>query len=177
MFLRKNDTMQIYKQDFAGVICVTKQNESIWKHRKLFCLVVCCLLLVAVVFAVHTKNAESLLSGKDVAGVSFLYNSIEDPTSGVCPQIEVGQSEMDEVNGFLQDLNIRWCGVYGNGSGMDVPAYHLFFFDESGMPQVEMYITSTGNLYSGHMAYRIITPSSKEAWLQLGGLYELACNM
>lgn len=60
---------------------------------------------------------------------------------------------------------------------MDVPAYHLFFFDEIGMPQVEMYITSTGYLYSGHMAYRIITPPSTEVWFQLDILYKLACNM
>ena len=53
----------------------------------------------------------------------------------------------------------------------------LFFFDEIGMPQVEMYITSTGYLYSGHMAYRIITPPSTEVWLQLDSLYNLACNM
>ena len=84
---------------------------------------------------------------------------------------------MNEVESFLQDLNLRWCGVYGNKSGMDVPAYHLFFFDEIGMPQVEMYITSTGYLYSGHMAYRIITPSSTEVWLQLDSLYNLARNM
>ena len=142
-------------------------------HRKLLWLVVCSLLLVAVVFVVHTRNAESLLSGKDIAGVSFLYNSIENPTSGACPQIEVGQPEMDEVSSFLQGMNIRWCGIYGNGSGMDVPAYHLFFFDEIGMPQVEMYITSTGYLYSGHMAYRIINPTSTEVWLKLNSLYEL----
>ena len=142
-------------------------------HRKLLWLVVCSLLLVAVVFVVHTRNAESLLSGKDIAGVSFLYNSIENPTSGACPQIEVGQPEMDDVSSFLQGMNIRWCGIYGNGSGMDVPAYHLFFFDEIGMPQVEMYITSTGYLYSGHMAYRIINPTSTEVWLKLNSLYEL----
>ena len=142
-------------------------------HRKLLWLVVCSLLLVAVVFVVHTRNAESLLSGKDIAGVSFLYNSIENPTSGACPQIEVGQPEMDDVSSFLQGMNIRWCGIYGNGSGMDVPAYHLFFFDERGMPQVEMYITSTGYLYSGHMAYRIINPTSTEVWLKLNSLYEL----
>ena len=142
-------------------------------HRKLLWLVVCSLLLVAVVFVVHTRNAESLLSGKDIAGVSFLYNSIENPTSGACPQIEVGQPEMDDVSSFLQGMNIRWCGIYGNGRGMDVPAYHLFFFDEIGMPQVEMYITSTGYLYSGHMAYRIINPTSTEVWLKLNSLYEL----
>lgn len=142
-------------------------------HRKLLWLVVCSLLLVAVVFMVHTRNAESLLSGKDIAGVSFLYNSIENPTSGACPQIEVGQPEMDDVSSFLQGMNIRWCGIYGNGSGMDVPAYHLFFFDEIGMPQIEMYITSTGYLYSGHMAYRIINPTSTEVWLKLNSLYEL----
>ena len=142
-------------------------------HRKLLWLVVCSLLLVAVVFVVHTRNAESLLSGKDITGVSFLYNSIENPTSGACPQIEVGQPEMDDVSSFLQGMNIRWCGIYGNGSGMDVPAYHLFFFDEIGMPQVEMYITSTGYLYSGHMAYRIINPTSTEVWLKLNSLYEL----
>ena len=142
-------------------------------HRKLLWLVVCSLLLVAVVFVVHTRNAESLLSGKDIAGVSFLYNSIENPTSGACPQIEVGQPEMDDVSSFLQGMNIRWCGIYGNGSGMDVPAYHLFFFDEIGMPQVEMYITSTGYLYSGHMAYRIINPTSTEVWLKLNSFYEL----
>ena len=142
-------------------------------HRKLLWLVVCSLLLVAVVFVVHTRNAESLLSGKDIAGVSFQYNSIENPTSGACPQIEVGQPEMDDVSSFLQGMNIRWCGIYGNGSGMDVPAYHLFFFDEIGMPQVEMYITSTGYLYSGHMAYRIINPTSTEVWLKLNSLYEL----
>ena len=142
-------------------------------HRKLLWLVVCSLLLVAVVFVVHTRNAESLLSGKDIAGVSFLYNSIENPTSGACPQIEVGQPEMDDVSSFLQGMNIRWCGIYGNGSGMDVPAYHLFFFVEIGMPQVEMYITSTGYLYSGHMAYRIINPTSTEVWLKLNSLYEL----
>ena len=142
-------------------------------HRKLLWLVVCSLLLVAVVFVVHTRNAESLLSGKDIAGVSFLYNSIENPTSGACPQIEVGQPEMDDVSSFLQGMNIRWCGIYGNGSGMDVPAYHLFFFDEIGMPQVEMYITSTGYLYSGHMAYRIINPTSTEVWHKLNSLYEL----
>ena len=142
-------------------------------HRKLLWLVVCSLLLVAVVFVVHTRNAESLLSGKDIAGVSFLYNSIENPTSGACPQIEVGQPEMDDVSSFLQGMNIRWCGIYGNGSGMDVPAYHLFFFDEIGMPQVEMYITSTGYLYSGHMTYRIINPTSTEVWLKLNSLYEL----
>lgn len=142
-------------------------------HRKLLWLVVCSLLLVAVVFVVHTRNAESLLSGKDITGVSFLYNSIENPTSGACPQIEVGQPEMDDVSSFLQGMNIRWCGIYGNGSGMDVPAYHLFFFDEIGMPQVKMYITSTGYLYSGHMAYRIINPTSTEVWLKLNSLYEL----
>ena len=142
-------------------------------HRKLLWLVVCSLLLVAVVFVVHTRNAESLLSGKDIAGVSFLYNSIENPTSGACPQIEVGQPEMDDVSSFFQGMNIRLCGIYGNGSGMDVPAYHLFFFDEIGMPQVEMYITSTGYLYSGHMAYRIINPTSTEVWLKLNSLYEL----
>lgn len=142
-------------------------------HRKLLWLVVCSLLLVAVVFVIHTRNAESLLSGKDIAGVSFLYNSIENPTSGACPQIEVGQPEMDDVSSFLQGMNIRWCGIYRNGSGMDVPAYHLFFFDEIGMPQVEMYITSTGYLYSGHMAYRIVNPTSTEVWLKLNSLYEL----
>ena len=146
------------------------QNRN---HRKLVWLGVCSLLLVAVVFVVHTRNAESLLSGKDIAGVSFLYNSIENPTSGACPQIDVGQPEMDDVSSFLQGMNIRWCGIYGNGSGMDVPAYHLFFFDEIGMPQVEMYITSTGYLYSGHMAYRIINPTSTEVWLKLNSLYEL----
>lgn len=142
-------------------------------RRKLLWLVVCGLLLVAVAFVFHIRNAESLLTGKDIAGVSFLYNSIEDPTSGACPQIEVGQPEMDDVNSFLQGMNIRWCGIYGNGSGMDVPAYHLFFFDEIGMPQVEMYITSTGYLYSGHMAYRIINPTLTEVWLKLNSLYEL----
>lgn len=146
--------------------------------KKLFCLVVCGLLVVAGAFVFHTRNAESLLAGKDIAGVSFLYNSIENPTSGACPQIEAGQPEMDEVNSFLQDLNIRWSGLSRNGrSGLAVPAYHLFFLDERGMPQVEMYITSTGYLYSGHMVYRILAPSSEDVWLQLGDLYELADNI
>lgn len=161
----------------CGVVCVTKRKKNIWNHRKLLCLAVCGLLLVAVAFAVHTRNAESLLSGEDIAGVSFLYHDIEAPTSGACPQIEVGQPAMDEVSSFLQDLDIRWHGFYGDGSVMDVPAYYLVFFDESGMPQVELYITSTGYLYCGYMIYRMITPSSKEVWLQLGSLYELASNM
>ena len=156
---------------------MAKQTKSKLNNRKLLWFVVCSLLLVTCVFSFHAKNAGQLLSGKDIAGVSFLYNSIEDPTSGACPQIEVSQPEMDEVDSFLQGLNIRWCGIYGNKSGMDVPAYHLFFFDEIGMPQVEMYITSTGYLYSGRMAYRIITPPSTEVWLQLDSLYNLACNM
>lgn len=156
---------------------MVKQAKSILINRTLLWLVVCSLLLVACVFSFHSQNAGRLLSGKDIAGVSFLYNSIEYPTSGACPQIEVSQAEINEVDSFLQGLNLRWCGVYGNKSGMDVPAYHLFFFDEIGMPQVEMYITSTGYLYSGHMAYRIITPSSTEVWLQLDSLYNLARNM
>lgn len=154
-----------------------KQSKSIWNHRKLLWLVVCSLFLVGCAFVVHTRNAESLLSGKNIAGVSFLYNSIENPTSGACPQIEVGQPEMDDVIGFLQGMNIRWCGIYGNRGGMDVPAYYLFFFDEIGMPQGEMYITSTGYLYSRNMAFRIMNPTSTEVWFQLGCLYRLACNI
>lgn len=161
----------------CGVACVTKRKENIRNHRRMLCLAVCGLLLVAAAFAVHTRTAQSLLSGEEIAGISFLYLDSEAPTSGVCPQIEVGQPAMDEVSSLLQDLDIRWHGFYGDGSVMDVPVYYLVFFDESGMPQVELYITSTGHLYCGHMTYRMITPSPEKVWLQLGSLYELAGNM
>lgn len=150
------------------------RKEKRGNRRKLLCLAVCALLLAAGAFAFRTRTAQSLLSGGEIAGVSFLYRDIESSTSGACPQIEVDQPEMEALSRFLQDLDIRWRGFYGEGTAMDVPAYYLVFFDESGMPQVELYLTSTGYLYCGHMTYSIIAPASEEVWLQLGSLYALA---
>lgn len=154
-----------------------KSQKNTWSRRKASCLIICGLLLAVIAFTVHTRNAEALLLNNDIAGVSFLYNSIESPTSGACPQIEVDAPAMDKVHSFMQDLTIRRQGFYGDRSYMDVPAYHLFFFDKSGMPQVEMYITSTGYLYCNHIIYRIVTPSLTEVWSQLDGLYMLADSM
>ena len=143
-------------------------------RRKIICLVVCGFLLVATVFALRTKMAETLLAGREIAGVSFLYNDMENPTSGACPQIEADEAAMDELNAFWKKLHIRWHGFYGDRSVVDVPAYHLSFFDESGIPQLEMYITATGYLYCNQMTYSITNPSAEDVWMQLCDLYELA---
>ena len=81
---------------------------------------------------------------------------------------------MGEVKNFLQDLNIRWHGFHGDVYDIDVPGYHLYFYDESSMSQVDMYISSTGYLYCGHATYRITAPSPEKFWTQLDSLYKLA---
>ena len=141
---------------------------------KLLCLAVSALFLAAVVLAVRPRTAQSLLPDRPIAGVLFLYNSIGDMTSGPAPQIEASQPEMEEVDRFLQDLTIRWAGFYGDGSLLDVPGYRLIFFDERGMPQTGLYITSTGYLYHSHTVYRILSPSTTMSWTQLHSLYALA---
>ena len=138
-------------------------------------LVVCGLFITGVAFAMHIRTANTFLLDNNITGVSLLYNDIEGPTSGACPQIENGQSAMDDVFSFLHTLNIRWYGFTGNQ--MDIPCYSLYFYDEDGMPQVKMYITSTGYLYCGQLSYRIISPSVENAWLQLNNLYEKAINL
>ena len=153
---------------------MAEQKVNKGNRRKLIALAVCGLLLVVVVLALRTKTAESLLAGKEIAGASFLYNDIENSTSGACPQIEADEVAMDELNAFLQNLHIRWNGFYGDRSVMDVPAYHLSFFDESGMPQVQMYMTATGYLYCNHMIYSVTNLRAQDVWMQLGDLYELA---
>ena len=153
---------------------MAEQKVNKGNRRKLIALAVCGLLLVVVVLALRTKTAELLLAGKEIAGASFLYNDIENPTSGACPQIEADEAAMDELNVFLQNLHIRWNGFYGDRSVMSVPAYHLSFFDESGMPQVQMYMTATGYLYCNHMIYSVTNLRAQDVWMQLGDLYELA---
>ena len=153
---------------------MAEQKVNKGNRRKRIALAVCGLLLVVVVLALRTKTAESLFAGKEIAGASFLYNDIENPTSGACPQIEADEAAMDELNVFLQNLHIRWNGFYGDRSVMDVPAYHLSFFDESGMPQVQMYMTATGYLYCNHMIYSVTNLRAQDVWMQLGDLYELA---
>ena len=153
---------------------MTKQQAHKGNSRKLIYLAVCGLLLVVIVFALRTRTAESLLAGKEIAGASFLYNDIENPTSGACPQIEADEAAMDELNVFLQNLHIRWNGFYGDRSVMNVPAYHLSFFDESGMPQLQMYMTATGYLYCNHMIYSVTNLRAQDVWRRLGDLYELA---
>jgi hypothetical protein len=132
-------------------------------------------LLIVVIalglFPPRTRTASSLLANKDICGVSFLYNATDGHTSGACPQLEDGQSETVTLHNLLQSLNIRWCGFNGDGSGMDIPAYYLCFVNESGAPQVTMYIPSTGYLYCGHWIYRATSPSMEEAWSQLDSLY------
>ena len=83
---------------------------------------------------------------------------------------------MGEVKNFLQDLNIRWHGFHGDVYDIDVPGYHLYFYDESSMSQVDMYISSTGYLYCGHATYRIVSSSLEKVWTQLDSLYKLADN-
>ena len=83
---------------------------------------------------------------------------------------------MGEVKNFLQDLNIRWHGFHGDVYDIDVPGYHLYFYDESSMSQVDMYISSTGYLYCGHATYRIVSSGLEKVWTQLDSLYKLADN-
>ena len=154
-----------------------RTTENTWSSRKLLCLAVCALLLAAAVIVFRTRSAELLLPDKGVTEVSFQYVyalSDEGGTSGTLPYIEASEPEMGEVKRFLQDLNIRWYGFHGNVYDIDVPGYHLYFYDENSMSQVDMYISAAGYLYCGHMTYRIVSPSLEKFWPQLDSLYKLA---
>ena len=144
---------------------------------KLLRLTVCVLLLAAAVSVLRTRSAASLLSGKGAAEVSFQYVRASIGESGVsetCPRIGADEPAMGEVESFLQDLNIRWHGFHGDVYDIDVPGYHLYFYDGSSMPQVDMYISAAGYLYCGHVTYRIAAPDAETFWPQLQRLYELA---
>ena len=146
---------------------------------KLLRLTVCVLLLAAAVSVLRTRSAASLLSGKGAAEVSFQYVRASIGESGVsepCPRIEADEPAMGEMENFLQNLNIRWHGFHGDVYDIDVPGYHLYFYDESSMSQVDMYISSTGYLYCGHATYRIVSSSLEKVWTQLDSLYKLADN-
>ena len=154
-----------------------RTTKSAWRPRKLLCLAVCALFLAAAVIAFHTRSSESLLSGKGVTEVSFQYvNALigESGISETLPCIEASEPAMGAVKNFLRDLNIRWHGFHGDVYDIDVPGYHLYFYDENSMSQVDMYISSTGYLYCRHTAYRITAPSPEKFWTQLGSLYKLA---
>ena len=154
-----------------------RTTENAWSPRKLLSLTACVLLLAAAVIVLPARSAESLLSGKGATEVSFQYVhalSDEGGTSGTWPRIEASEPAMAEVKSFLQSLHIRWHGFHGDVYDIDVPGYHLYFYDESSMSQVDMYISSTGYLYCGHATYRITAPSPEKFWTQLDSLYKLA---
>ena len=154
-----------------------RTTENAWSPKKLLSLTACVLLLAAAVIVFHARSAESLLSGKGATEVSFQYVhalSDEGGTSGTWPRIEASEPAMAEVKSFLQSLHIRWHGFHGDVYDIDVPGYHLYFYDESSMSQVDMYISSTGYLYCGHTTYRIVSSSPEKFWTQLDSLYKLA---
>lgn len=157
---------------------VPRTTENAWSPRKLLSLTACVLLLAAAVIVLPARSAESLLSGKGATEVSFQYvhTLIGEDSSGTCPRIEASEPEMGEVKNFLQDLNIRWHGFHGDVYDIDVPGYHLYFYNESSMLQADMYISSTGYLYCGHATYRIVSSSLEKVWTQLDSLYKLADN-
>lgn len=128
-----------------------------------------------LLFPLRTRAAASLLAGRELEGVSFLYNAIENPTSGACPQLEAGQPELTELLAFPETAEVRWCGTAG--SGMELPHYQLFFFDAAGMPQVTMQITSTGYLHCGHSVYRSLEPSAQTVWVELERFYAGAVSL
>ena len=121
-----------------------RTTENAWSPRKLLSLTACVLLLAAAVIVLPARSAESLLPGKGATEVSFQYVHalIGEDSSGTCPRIEASEPEMGEVKNFLQDLNIRWHGFHGDVYDIDVPGYHLYFYDESSMSQVDIYISS-----------------------------------
>ena len=156
-----------------------RTTENAWSPQKLLCLAVCVLLLAAAVIVFPARSAESLLSGQGATEVSFQYVhalSDEGGTLGTLPYIEASEPAMAEVKNFLQDLHIRWHGLHGDIYDIDAPGYHLYFYDESSMSQVDMYISSTGYLYCGHTTYRITDLSPERFWTQLDSLYKLADN-
>lgn len=155
-----------------------RTTENAWSPRKLLCLAVGALFLAAAVIVLHARSAESLLSGKGATEVSlqYVHALIGEDSSGTCPRIEASEPEMGEVKSFLQSLHIRWHGFHGDVYDIDVPGYHLYFYDESSMSQVDMYISSTGYLYCGHATYRITAPSPEKFWTQLDSLYKLVDN-
>ena len=156
-----------------------RTTKNVGNPGKLLRLTVCALILAVAVIVLHARSAESLLSSQVVTEVSFQYVhalSDEGGTSGTWPRIEASEPAMAEVKSFLQSLHIRWHGFHGDVYDIDVPGYHLHFYDESSMSQVDMYISSTGYLYCGHTTYRIVSSSLEKVWTQLDSLYKLADN-
>ena len=154
-----------------------RATKNAWSPKKLLCLAVGALALAAAVIVFPARSAASLLPGKGVTEVSFQYVhalSDEGGTLGTLPYIEASEPAMAEVKNFLQGLHIRWHGFHGDVYDIDVPGYHLYFYDESSMSQIDMYISSAGYLYCGHTTYRITAPSTEKFWTQLDSLYKLA---
>lgn len=134
-----------------------------------------CVLLAAVgALTLRTRDARSLAVDDSVCGISLLYNDTTAATSGACPQIENGQSTMDDMLHFLQSLELRWDGFRWDSGGMSLPCYHLYFCDQSGLPQTTLYITADGQVYCGHQVYRILSPDTTETFSQLALLYQQA---
>lgn len=57
---------------------------------------------------------------------------------------------------------------------MELPNYHLSFFEVNGAVQVTLYITSKGDLYCNNQIYRILSPNAQDVWTQLGDMYKIA---
>lgn len=149
------------------------------KKATIIKLLVCAFLIATVLYAYRSKSVDSFLKNQNISIAAIHYNTTEIPPLNVrtCPQIEAGQREMEEMQGFLQSVSVRRLWLNSDGGGMDVPGYDLYFLDENAMPEAEMYITHTGYLYCNHWVYRITAPSSKEMWERLCGLYESAVSL
>lgn len=134
-----------------------------------------CVLLAAVgALALRTRDAYSLAVDDSVCGISLLYNDITAATAGASPQVENGQSTMDDMLRFLQSLELRWDGFQWDSGGMSLPCYRLYFVDHGGLPQTTLSITADGQVYCGHRVYRVLSPDAAETFSQLTLLYQQA---
>jgi hypothetical protein len=137
----------------------------------------CVLLTAGLVFSLwsmRTRSAAMLLPDSDsLDGVSLIYSTIVGGTpSGPVPQLECGQPAMKDMFRLLNTLQIRPCG--GDPYSMELPSYDLYFCEANGAVQATLYLTSKGHLYCNNRIYRILSPTARDVWTQLGDIYKIA---